>query len=419
MSFGPTKAEHELARDWMMASLEGIKVIDFTHMIAGPLSTMLLADLGADVLKIEPAEGETARHLGDPIVGPHTDYFLAFNRNKRSMVLDLKAPKDLDLLLTLIADADVVVENFRAGTMERLGLGYETLKALNPRLVYAAVSGFGPTGASAHRPAVDPIIQAMSGIMQLTGTEESGPLKTGFPLGDYVSPLFATIGILAALMERNTTGLGKRVDVAMMDAMVFSIIPREGAFFALGKEPVRRGNGHSQMVPANTYLTADGRQIYLFVHSEKFWKVLTAMLGDEELANDPRFARNALRLQHREEVDRRIAAAFAAHPLSYWEPKIDSAGAPAAPIRTFSEVFSDPSIRDTMLATMRHESGDIIHLLKTPICFDGERPAIRRAPPELGQHQEEVLADVAARTGYKPVVEDHPEPSHAGHEAGF
>lgn len=381
-----------------MASLDGIKVIDFTHMVAGPLSTMLLADLGADVIKIEPAAGETARHLGDRIAGEATDYFLAFNRNKRSIVLDLKSPEDIATLRALIDDADMVVENFRAGTMERLGLGFETLRATNPGLIYCSVSGYGPDGPGAHRPAVDPVIQALSGIMQLTGTPESGPLKTGFPLGDYVSPLFATIGILAALFERQSTGVGKRIDVAMLETMVFSMIPREGAFFAEGREPVLRGNSHGQMVPANSYPTADGRQIYVFVHSEKFWQVLVEMLGDTSLA-DPRFATNALRIKHRKTIDARVAAAFAAHPLDYWTPRIDAAGASAAPIRTFPEVFADPLVRDTLVTTIPHGSGGSVHLLKTPIRFDGAHPEIRLPPPLLGEHLGDVLGEILARAG--------------------
>jgi len=376
-------------------ALEGVKVIDFTHMIAGPLSTLLLADLGADVLKIEPAEGETARHLGDRIAGDDTDYFLALNRNKRSIVLDLKSESDLAILRALIDGADVVVENFRAGTMERLGIGYEDLKKSNPGLIYASVSGFGPMGPAAQRPALDPMIQALSGIMQLTGTPESGPLKTGFPLGDFVSPLFATIGIVAALYERASTGIGKRVDIAMLDAMVFSMIPREGAFFSLGKEPVRRGNGHSQMVPANSYTTADGRQIYVFIHTEKFWRVLVDVLGDPVLA-EPRFATNALRRELREEVDARVQAAFGARPLSYWEPRLEQYGASAAPVRTFPEVFADPLV-DAIVTPMTHGSGDTIRLLKSPIRFDGSHLEIRTVPPVLDGNREEVLAALAAR----------------------
>jgi CoA:oxalate CoA-transferase len=382
-----------------MGSLDGIRVIDFTHMIAGPLSTMLLADLGADVIKVEPAEGETARHLGDKIVDGGTDYFVALNRNKRSIVLDLKSPKDIETVKQLIAGADVVVENFRAGTAERLGFGYETLSKANPGLIYCAVSGFGPTGPGASKPAVDPIVQALSGIMQLTGTKDSGPLKTGFPLGDYVSPLFATIGILSALYERRITGRGKRVDVAMLDALVFSMVPREGLYFARGKEPSLHGNAHAQMVPANSYFTADGRQIYVFCHTEKFWRALVEVLGDDDLANNPRYKSNTLRLLAREEVDAKISAAFGKQPLSYWLPRIDAADASAAPIRTFPEVFGDPEIYKNMVADIEHGSGDTVRVLRTPICFDGERPAVRTPPPLLGEHTNDVLMELAAAVG--------------------
>lgn len=378
-----------------MSQLTGYKVIDLTHMVAGPLATMLLADLGADVLKIEPAHGDTSRHLGDPIAGADTDYFIAYNRNKRSIVLDLKAADDLATLRALIADADIVVENFRAGTMDRLGLGYERLRAANPRLIYCSITGYGPDSPAAHRPAVDPVMQALSGLMSLTGTPQSGPLKTGFPLGDYVTPLFATIGILAAVVERQASGVGRRVDVAMLDALVFTMLPREGAFFAHGRAPVLRGNAHGQMVPANSYDTADGRQIYVFVHNDKFWRILVDLLGDAELG-DVRFATNAQRLQHRAEIDGRIATAFRAHPLDHWEPRIDAMGAPAGTVRTLPEVFADPLVRDEMVATLRHRSGDIVHLLKTPIAFDGAKPEIRLPPPALGEHRDDVRAERTA-----------------------
>lgn len=387
-------------------SLRGVKVIDFTHMVAGPLSTLMLADLGADVIKIEPPEGETARHLGDRIVEDGTDYFLSLNRNKRSIVLDLKEPDDVATVKALIADADVVVENFRAGTADRLGIGYEALSQINPRLIYCSISGFGPSSASANRPAVDPVVQALSGIMQLTGTEQSGPLKTGFPLGDYVTPLFATIGIIAALYERQMTGRGKRIDVSMLDTLIFSMIPREGVYFAYGREPVRYGNAHAQMVPANSYFTADDRQIYVFCHTEKFWRALVSMLNDEELGSNPRYATNALRLRARKEVDERIAAAFRRHPLSYWLPRIEAAGASAAPIRTFKEVFDDPEVRTKLVVEVMHGSGSPIKLLRSPICFDGHRPEIRTPPPLRGEHTAEVLEELERRRSRSDSVQD-------------
>lgn len=379
-----------------MAALDGLKIIDLTHMVAGPLCTMLLADLGADVIKIEPAHGDTSRHLGEPIAGEDTDYFLAYNRNKRSIMLDLKDSSDLGMLRQMIEGADMVVENFRAGTMERLGIGYDLLRQTNPGLIYCSVSGYGPESEVAHRPAVDPVIQALSGIMQLTGSPESGPLKTGFPLGDYVAPLFATIGVLSALRERDRTGTGQRVDISMFEAMVFSLLPREGTFFAKGREPVLRGNAHGQMVPANSYFTSDGRQIYVFIHSDKFWGSLTDMLGVEELKGGA-FATNAMRITRREEVDRLIAGAFAAHPLDYWNERIDRFSVPAGAIRTFPEVFADPLVHDHMIESFQHRSGEPVHLLRSPIRLDGAHPAIRRPPPALGEHQSEILQELMGR----------------------
>jgi crotonobetainyl-CoA:carnitine CoA-transferase CaiB-like acyl-CoA transferase len=373
-----------------MTALDGLKIIDLTHMVAGPLCTMLLADLGADVIKIEPAHGDTSRHLGEPIAGQDTDYFLAYNRNKRSVVLDLKDADDIAVLRRMIDAADMVVENFRAGTMERLGIGYDSLRQSNPGLIYCSVSGYGPASEAAHRPAVDPVIQALSGIMQLTGSAESGPLKTGFPLGDYVAPLFATIGVISALRERDRTGVGQRVDISMFEAMVFSLLPREGTFFAKGREPVLRGNAHGQMVPANSYFTADNRQIYVFIHSDKFWTALTDMLDVDELKS-PGFATNAMRITHREQVDQLIAQAFLQHPLDYWNERIDRFAVPAGAIRTFPEVFDDPLVRDQLMETLPHPSGESIHLLRSPIRLNGALPSIRRSPPALGEHQEEII----------------------------
>jgi len=379
-----------------MAALDGLKIIDLTHMVAGPLCTMLLADLGADVIKVEPAHGDTSRHLGEAIAGQDTDYFLAYNRNKRSVILDLKDAGDLAVLRRMIDAADMVVENFRSGTMDRLGIGYDSLRQSNPGLIYCSVSGYGPESEAAHRPAVDPVIQALSGIMQLTGSAESGPLKTGFPLGDYVAPLFATIGILSALRERDRTGIGQRVDISMFEAMVFSLLPREGTFFAKGREPVLRGNAHGQMVPANSYSTADNRQIYVFIHSDKFWTALTDMLDIDELKS-PDFATNIMRIAHREQVDRLIAQAFLQHPLDYWNERIDRFAVPAGAIRTFPEVFGDPLVRDHLMETLPHASGEVLHLLRSPIRLNGALPPIRRPPPALGEHQQEILDALAER----------------------
>src|SRR3990167_8946754 len=292
-----------------MGPLEGIRVLDFTQMMAGPLCAMLLGDLGADVIKIEPPEGDAIRRTGETFLGGETESFLSFNRNKRSVVIDLKAEAGREAGRGLAAGADVVLENFRPGSAERLGVGYETLRALNPRLVYCSISGFGRAGADRARPALDPVIQAMSGIMQLTGSAETGPLRTGFPFSDLVTPLFATIGVLAALRVRERTGRGQRVDLSMLDATIFGMMPREAYFFATGRTPSRLGNEHYQIAPWNTYETADGRYMIVVAHTEKFWHALLTALDAPELGADPRFLSNADRVRNRAALNARLAPA--------------------------------------------------------------------------------------------------------------
>ncbi|MFM0223709.1 CaiB/BaiF CoA transferase family protein [Paraburkholderia dipogonis] len=215
----------------MNGVLDGIRVLDLTQMVAGPLCTLLLGDLGADVIKVEPPDGDASRQIGVNRECGESDYFLSLNRNKRSVVLDLKSAQGIETLKALASHSDIVVENFRPGTMEKLGIGYDVLSELNPGLIYCGMSGFGNDGPYRDRPALDPVIQAMSGVMQLTGTPESGPLKAGVLISDFVPPLFGTIGVMAALYARSSSGQGQRVDVSMLDATVFSMIPREGFYF--------------------------------------------------------------------------------------------------------------------------------------------------------------------------------------------
>jgi crotonobetainyl-CoA:carnitine CoA-transferase CaiB-like acyl-CoA transferase len=374
------------------ACLRGVRVLDLTQMMAGPLGTMLLGDLGADVVKIEAPGGEISRTMGDTFVGGESDFFLSLNRNKRSVVLDLKSPAGVETLKALVGRADVLIENFRPGTAERLGLGYDVLKKVNPRLVYCAVSGFRADGPDRDRPATDPVVQAMSGLMSLTGSPESGPLKTGFPQGDFAAPLFATIGILSALLRARTDGVGQRIDVSMFDCALFSMIPREGYYFARKEAPPLRGNGHAQIVPANTYRTADGRHLMLFAHMEKFWRLLVEALGDAELASGA-FATNAQRVERRAEVDARIAAIIATRSSTAWNERLTAAGAMFAPVRTMEEVLEDPMVRATMVSEIDHPRAGRISTFSNPIRLSGAPALAPRPPPLLGQHTEEVLRD--------------------------
>lgn len=377
----------------MNSVLNGLRVLDLTQMVAGPLCTMLLGDLGADVIKVEPPTGDTARGIGVNRDCGESDYFLSLNRNKRSVVLDLKTPEGVATLKTLAAGADVVVENFRPGTLEKLGVGYETLRELNPGLIYCAMSGFGQSGPYRDRPALDPVVQAMSGVMQLTGTEASGPLKTGVLISDFVPPLFGTIGVIAALYARASTGAGQRIDIAMLDATVFSMVPREGYYFSTGKTPERSGNAHYQLAPWNAYRTSDGRHLMVVAHTEKYWRALLHALRLERLSSDPRFLTNTLRMANRAELDAELGKAFSHDTLGSWSARLTAADVLFAPVRDFEEVFNDPVVKETIVQHVEHPTAGRIEVLRNPIRMSLSAPSIRRPPPLLGEHTEEVLAE--------------------------
>lgn len=377
----------------MNGVLDGVRVLDLTQMVAGPLCTMLLGDLGADIVKVEPPDGDASRHIGINRPCGESDYFLSMNRNKRSIVLDLKSAKGVETLKALAAQSDILVENFRPGTMEKLGIGYDALREANPGLIYCGLSGFGISGPYRDRPALDPVIQAMSGVMQLTGTASSGPLKTGLLISDFVPPLFGVIGVLAALRARDASGQGQRVDVSMLDATVFSLVPREQYYFATGKTPERLGNAHYQMAPWNSYATSDGRHLMVVSHNEKYWLKLLAAIGHDELARDTRFSTNAERMRHREALDALLAAAFARDTLDNWTRRLTEGEVLFSPVRDFKDVFSDPVVRESMVQTVSHPAAGDIDLLRNPIKLAANPTSIRRAPPLLGQHTDQILSE--------------------------
>jgi CoA:oxalate CoA-transferase len=381
--------------------LDGVRVLDLTQMVAGPLCTLLLGDMGADVIKVEPPEGESARHIGRNRPSGESDYFLSMNRNKRSIVLDLKRPQDMEVLRALAARADVLVENFRPGTMEKLGIGYESLKADNPGLICCSLSGFGSEGPYRDRPALDPVIQAMSGLMQLTGTAETGPLKLGVLLSDFVPPLFGTIAILGALRARDASGVGQRIEISMLDATVFSMVPREQYFFATGKTPERSGNAHYQMAPWNTYATADNKYLMVVAHTEKYWQRLATAIGRPELPQDARFVDNAARMANRNALDAILGEALAADTLENWTQRLTEADVLFSPVRDFEAVFSDPTVREHMVQTVEHPTVGELPLLRAPMRMNATPTTIRSAPPLLGQHTQEILAELAT-SGFIP-----------------
>lgn len=377
----------------MTGALAGIRVLDLTQLVAGPVATMMLGDFGADVIKVEPPGGDIMRKTGETFLGQSgdSDIYFSVNRNKRSVVADLKNETDRASILQLAAGADVLVENFRPGTTEKLGLGYEALATINPRLVYCSVTGFGPSGKNRDRPAVDQVIQALSGIMQLTGTRDSGPLRTGFPYSDFIASVLAVVGILAALQARERTGKGQRVDLSMLNATIFGMLPRESYYMATGDMPPRFGNGHFLLAPCNTYTTSDHRQVLVYAHQPKFWEALLGVLDDAALRADERFQTNDARLKNRAELDRRIGDIIARAPLAEWNEKLGKAGVLYAPVRTFDEVFADSEVQRDMLVELEHATAGKLRLLANPLQLSDTPATVRRAPPILGEHTREIL----------------------------
>ena len=372
--------------------LKGVRVLDLTIALAGPYCTLLLGDLGADVIKVEPPEGDQSRGWGPPFVEGESSYFLSVNRNKRSVVIDLKSPAGLDAAKRLAAQSDVLVENLRPGTASRLGLGYEELRRDNPGLIYCSISGFGKD-----RPALagyDQIVQGTSGVMSLTGFADGPPVKFGVPMGDLGAGMFAAHAILAALYERERTGRGQEIDVAMQDSLMALLTYQGGRYFATGEAPRREGNVHPTIAPYGTFATQDGF-MNIGVGSESQWRSFVAAIGAPELPQDPRFATNRDRQQNRaaltEEIERRLCT----RPTADWKSAFDQAGVPAGPILDLDQAFSDPEVKARGIeVTVEHPKVGEWHMVGTPWRLDGERFTVRRPPPLLGEHTQEVLEEL-------------------------
>jgi formyl-CoA transferase len=376
------------------APLQGVKVLDFCRVVSGPFATMQLGDLGADVVKVEePGLGDEARTYGPPFVGGESAYFLSVNRNKRSCAIDLKADAGRELARRMASAADVVIENFRPGTMERLGLGYEALREGNRRLIYCGISGFGRTGSDASRPGYDLILQGESGVMDITGEPDGPPMKVGTSIADLVTGLYAAQAVLAALRQRDRTGQGGRVDVSMLDAMASLLTFNAGLYFASGTSPKRRGNAHPTISPYETFQASDG-WINVGVANDRFWALFCTAIGRPELREDGRFAHAPDRAASRLELKAILDPVFAAKPRDYWTDVLGKAGIPCGAIRTVGEVCEAPQLSARGVSrALEHPAAGTVRYLASAIRFDDQAPPDASPAPMLGEHAEDVLAE--------------------------
>jgi len=390
-------AAHNEAHDG--GPLTGIRVLDLTRMLSGPYATLLLADLGATVWKIEePGSGDETRRT-PPVRGGQSSYFFGLNRNKSSIALDLKNPKGRDLALELAFRADVVVENFRPGVAARLGLDHLAVRAINPAAVYCSISGFGQTGPDKGRAAFDVAIQAMGGIMSLTGEPDSPPVRAGVPIADLVAGMLADVGILAALVERDKTGAGRYLDLSMLDGVVSMLSYMANGFFLTGNPPPRVGSMHATIVPYGPYPAADG-EIVLATFSAGYWPKLCAVLGLPELAQDPRYATTADRLAKRPEVEALLTARLRTATVAHWDAALTEAGIPCAPIRSVPEVVVDPQVVFRgMVPELDHPTLGPIRIVGSPFTFEGLTKPAPVAAPNLGQHTRSVLESELGLSG--------------------
>ncbi len=373
-------------------ALDGIRVLDLTRALAGPYCTMFLGDFGAEVIKVEqPQVGDDSRGWGPPFVAKESAYFLSINRNKKSITIDMKTAEGIELVRRLAATADVLIENFRPGIMDRFGLGDAELRALNSRLIYASLSGFGADGPMKDWPGYDLVIQAYGGFMSITGARDGEPTKVAVAIIDIVAGLMVGKAIVTALFARERSGVGQKIDTSLLEAEVACLIPYGSDYLATGKVPGRWGNAHPNIVPYQAFNTLDGYMV-VGAASEGNWQRLCQAVEKPELANDPRFSSNAQRVAHREELIAILQELFRQRGTADWIKLLGDAGLPCAPVNTIDKVFADSQVlRRKMLLEVEHPTAGTVRMAGMPIKFSGTPASLRLPPPLLGQHSEEIL----------------------------
>ena len=382
----------------MAAALDNIKVVDLTRTLAGPFCTMLLGDMGADVVKVEePTAGDETRKW-TPFWNGESCQFLTFNRNKRSLAVNLKEPEGVKIVRELAADADVMIESFRAGALERMGLGYEEINKMNPGVIYCSISGYGRTGPMADMPGYDLLIQAYSGLMSLTGDPDGLPLRVGFSLVDLFAGMMAYGTILTALRQRDQTGKGQWVESSLLDGQVATLSYHATGFMGTGVEPTRMGSGHPSLVPYQSFSSSDGHFI-IGCANQGLWERLCHAIGQTGMLEDPRFTTNTDRVEHRAECVGTLNEIFMQNTTDYWVGLIVGAGVPCGPINRVSEVVSNPQVlARNMISEVEHPNIPDLKFPSSPLKLTDSPATIRRVPPLLGQHNEEILGEA----GYSP-----------------
>jgi formyl-CoA transferase len=383
----------------MSGPLDGVRVVDLTRALAGPYCTMILGDLGAEVVKIEqPGAGDETRGWGPPFIADQSAYFLSINRNKKSLTLDLKRPEGLEVVRRLVRWGDVLVENFRPGTLGRLGLDYEQARRLNPRLIYCSVSGFGQDGPRANQPAYDQIVQGLSGVMSLTGPAEGPPTKFGVAISDIGAGMWAACAVGTALYHRERSGEGQWIDTTMLGGMVALLTFQAGRYFTTDQPPGLAGNKHPTIAPYETYKTSDG-WLNVACGNEGHWRRFCRALGVEDLLSDERFATNASRVRHRAELNARLEPHIEKSRTAEAVAALEAAEVPAGPVFDLGEVFADPQAEHLQLRrTLAHPTAGEVSVTGFPWQYSQTPAEIRVPPPTLGQHTDEVLVSL----GYEP-----------------
>ena len=375
--------------------LENICVIDLTRVLAGPYCTMMLGDLGADIIKIEvPSRGDDTRHWGPPFTkGGESAYYLSANRNKRSMTLNLKSEEGLEILKKLIAKGDVLVDNFKTGTLSRWGLDYETLQEIRPGLIYCTVTGYGYTGPYSSRPGYDLIVQATGGFMSITGPENGDPSRAGVAIADISTGMFAANAILAALYSREQTGKGQRIDMSLLDSQVALLSYAATNYFVSGSITNRLGNAHPNIVPYQSFKARD-MHFVLAVGNDKQWEIFCKSINKPEWIDDEKYSTNALRVNNRKQLIDQLSKLFATQNAGYWLEIFDKVGLPSGPINELDKVFENEQIKSReMQIELPHSIDNKVTLLNSPIKIPTSTTKPHKAPPTLGEHTEEILQE--------------------------